>query len=155
MAKANYKTIEDYLNDLEINRREHVEAIRNTILQNLPAGFEEGIQYGMIGYFVPHSIYPAGYHVNPKEPLPFLGLAAQKNSINLYHFGLYVNNELMNWYLGEYPKFIKTRPDMGKSCLRFKKIDQPTLELIGQLVQKVSVEEFIVSYETIYKKTTS
>ncbi len=155
MNKNSFKTVEEYLNSLNEERRTQVEMLRESILQNLPKGFEEGIQYGMIGYYVPHSIYPAGYHVNPNEPLPFIGLAAQKNSINLYHFGIYMNNSLMQWYLGEYPNYFKTKPDMGKSCLRFKKIDQPTLALIGQLVEKISVEEFISLYETAYKKTTS
>ena len=105
-------------------------------LKNLPKGFKECISYGMLGYVVPHELYPNGYHVNPKLPLPFINLASQKNFIAVYHSGLYADPELMEWFVKVYPKHCKTKLDMGKSCIRFKKIDQIPMVLIGELVSK-------------------
>ena len=126
--------------------------LRQTILDNLPTGFEEIIQYGMPSYVVPHSIYPDGYHCNPKKPLPFLGIASQKNFVALYHMGMYEDQNLMNWFTGEYPNHCNLKLDMGKSCVRFKKIDKIPNELIGCLVSKMTVEEWINIYETNLKK---
>lgn len=148
------KTVEEYLNSLPYERQEPMRNLRNIILQNLPIGFEEGMQYGMIGYYVPFNIYPAGYHCDKKQPLPFASIASQKNSINIYNLGLYINEEIMNWYMGEYPKYIKTKPDMGKSCLRFKKAENLPYQLIAELMQKISVEEYIMMYEKAYKIST-
>jgi hypothetical protein len=151
--RSNKTTVEEYLQELPEERRGPMEELRGVILENLPEGLEEGMQYGMIGYFVPLSRYPKGYHCTPGEPLPFISLASQKNSINVYHMGMYMEEEILNWYLGEYPKYIKTKPDMGKSCIRFKKVDQLPLKLIGELMQKMSVERYIEIYEeAIVKK---
>lgn len=133
------------------DRQDAMIKLRKTILDNLPDGFKEGIGYGMIGYAVPHSLYPAGYHCDPKLPLPFMSFASQKNFIAFYHMGIYADPELLNWFQTEYAKVSKTKLDMGKSCVRFKKPDQIPFELIGQLVSKVKPEEWIETYERIYK----
>jgi hypothetical protein len=126
--------------------------LRETVLGNLPEGFEEAMSYGMIGYVVPHRLYPAGYHCDPKLPLPFVSIAAQKNFIALYHMGIYAMPELMDWFVTEYPKHSKAKLDMGKSCIRFKKANDIPLELIGQLMQKVTLETWVGVYETQYKR---
>jgi len=133
-------------------RREAMEKLRQTILDNLPVGFKEGIGYGMIGYAVPHSLYPAGYHCDPKLPLPFMSFASQKNFIAFYHMGLYADKELLDWFIHEFQQVSKTKLDMGKSCVRFKKPDQIPFELIGKLVSKMSPEEWISIYEKALKK---
>ena len=145
------KTVEQYINEIPQERREGVEKLRAVILQNLPVGFEEGMSYGMIGYYVPHSIYPAGYHCTPKLPLPFMSFANQKNSINFYHMELYANPDLYNWFVNEFPKYSCQKLDMGKSCIRFKKIAYIPFELIAKLVRKVTVEDWITSYESKFK----
>tara|TARA_R110002049_G_scaffold219075_2_gene390800 strand:+ start:160 stop:489 length:330 start_codon:yes stop_codon:yes gene_type:complete len=106
----------------------------------------------MIGYYVPHSIYPDGYHCNPKEPLPFMGFASHKNSINLYHSGIYAKKELYDWFVSEYPKHCKRKPDMGKSCICFKYLDDIPFDLIGELTRKMTPEKWIDIYETTTKK---
>ena len=126
--------------------------LRETIRQNLPEGFQEGMQYGMPGYSVPHSRYPAGYHVNPTQPLPFVGIASQKNFIALYHMGLYAMPPLLQWFQQEYPKHSKTKLDMGKSCIRFKKPQEIPYPLIGELMKKISPDEWIKCYEAALKK---
>lgn len=133
-------------------RKEAISQLRNTILDKLPDGFEECINYGMISYVVPHSVYPAGYHCDPKLPLPFLSFASQKNFIALYHMGLYADPELLDWFVSEYQKVSKTKLDMGKSCIRFKKPEQIPFELIGQLVSKMSPENWISVYEKALKR---
>ncbi|APY10800.1 hypothetical protein BWZ22_05910 [Seonamhaeicola sp. S2-3] len=143
---------DDYISQVPEDRQNALKNLRKTIKDNLPKGFEEGIQYGMIGYYVPHTIYPSGYHCNPKEPLPFMSFASQKNSVNLYHSGIYSNPELHDWFVKEYPKHCKRKLDMGKSCIRFKKIDEIPFELIGKLAKKITVEEWINIYETAIKK---
>lgn len=141
-------TIEQYLSELPEERQAPMEKLRQTILDNLPAGFTEGMGYGMIGYVVPFTKYPGGYHCDPKLPLPFASIASQKNNIALYHMGVYANPELLKWFTEEYPKHSKTKLDMGKSCIRFKKVDQIPYELIGELMSKISVDEWIETYET-------
>ena len=143
---------EDYINQVPEERQETLKKLRKIINQNLPKGFEEGIQYGMIGYYVPHTKYPDGYHCNPKEPLPFMSFASQKNSVNLYHSGIYAVPEIHDWFVKEYPKYVKRKLDMGKSCIRFKKLDDIPYELIGELCKKLTVEEWISTYETAIKK---
>lgn len=143
---------EDYISQVPEERQEALKKLRKIIKENLPKGFEEGIQYGMIGYYVPHSVYPDGYHCNPKEPLPFMSFASQKNSVNLYHSGIYAVPEIHDWFVAEYPKHSKRKLDMGKSCIRFKKVDDIPLELIAELCQKLSVNEWIDIYETAIKK---
>lgn len=145
-------TVEEYLNEVPVERKPALEKLRKVILDNLPKGFQEGMGYGMIGYAVPHSIYPKGYHCNPKLPLPFMSFASQKNSINFYHMGIYANKELYSWFVDEYPKYSSKKLDMGKSCMRFKKEEDIPYDLIGELVQKVSVEDWISTYETAFKK---
>lgn len=143
---------EEYINEVPEERKGAIERLRAVILKNLPKGFEEGISYGMIGYYVPHSIYPKGYHCDTKLPLPFMSFASQKNSINFYHMGIYANKDLYDWFVFEYPKYSNKKLDMGKSCVRFKKIEDIPFELIGQLVQKTSVESWINTYEAVFKK---
>ena len=144
--------VESYLNDLSEERKDVINQLRKVILKNLPKGFAEGMGYGMIGYFVPHSIYPNGYHCDPKQPLPFLSMASQKNFIALYHMGIYMNPTLMDWFTAEYAKRVKGKLDMGKSCIRFKKMDAIPFDLIGELVSKMSVDEWIACYEKALKR---
>ncbi|MES2778396.1 MAG: DUF1801 domain-containing protein [Bacteroidota bacterium] len=146
------KDVEDYLNQLPEDRIIPMVKLRDTILKNIPKGFSEGVGYGMMGYSVPHSIYPAGYHCTPTDPLPFAGIASQKNFIALYHMGIYANPELLKWFVEEYPKHCKTKLDMGKSCIRFKKFDQIPFELIGELMQKMTVKDWIALYEKNLKR---
>ena len=145
-------SVEAYIEQCPEDRRAVLERLRTLIKNKLPEGFEEGIQYMMIGYYVPHSLYPKGYHCNPKEPLPFLNLAFQKNSINLYHMGLYSNKELHDWFVNEYSKHCKLKPDMGKSCIRFKNIDQIPYKLLGDLFEKITPQDWIATYEKVIKK---
>lgn len=150
--KASGNTVEEILNNLPEDRGEAFNKLHTIIVQNLPKGFEAAISYGGLGYVVPHTIYPAGYHCKPTEPLPFAGLASQKNSINFYHMGIYSNPELLDWFVSEYPKHSKQKLDMGKSCVRFKKFDQIPFELIGELMQKMTVKQWIDLYESQLKK---
>ncbi|MBK9106828.1 MAG: DUF1801 domain-containing protein [Saprospiraceae bacterium] len=150
--KAEGKTVNEILTSLPDERIEAFNKLHDVILKNLPKGFEAAISYGGLGYVVPHKIYPGGYHCKPSEPLPFAGLASQKNSINFYHMGIYADPKLLNWFVTEYPKHSKQKLDMGKSCIRFKKFDEIPYKLIGDLMQKVSVEQWIQIYETKLKK---
>lgn len=145
-------TPQAYLAELPADRQEAMNQLRQTILENLPKGFDEIMASGMINYVVPHSLYPAGYHCDPKQPLPFLGLASQKNYIALYHMGLYADPELLEWFVSEYPKHSKAKLDMGKSCIRFKKPEQIPYQLIGELISRMSAEEWIELYESILKR---
>ena len=145
-------SVDDYIDQIPEDRQESVKKLRKTILENLPKGFEEGINYGMIGYYVPHSKYPDGYHCDPKLPLPFMNVASQKNSINLYHSGIYAKKELLDWFVTEYPKHCKRKLDIGKSCVRFKKVDEIPYELIRELVKKMTADEWIEIYEKAIKK---
>lgn len=145
-------TPQEYVDKLPQERKEAVSRLRTVILENLPEGFEETISYGMIGYVVPHSIYPDGYHCSPELPLPFINVASQKNYVALYHSGIYANEDLSNWFVSEYPNHVKTKLDMGKSCIRFKKMDQIPYELIGELVQKMTVRQWIEIYEKAIKR---
>jgi len=143
---------EDYISQLPEERIAPMQKLRETILNNLPKGFHEEINYGMIGYVVPHSLYPAGYHCDTKLPLPFMNIASQKNFIAFYHMGIYANPDLLSWFVAEYPNHVKTKLDMGKSCIRFKKPEQIPFELLGELVKKMSPEDWIALYEKNYKK---
>ncbi len=138
---------DDYISQVPKERQEALKKLRNVIQKNIPDGFEEGILYNMIGYYVPLSSYPSGYHCTPNTPLPFLNIASQKNSINLYHNGIYAMPEIHQWFVNEYPKHSKRKLDMGKSCIRFKKTDEIPYDLIAQLVQKISVDQWISTYE--------
>jgi len=141
------KTIQEYLAEVPADKIEGFNKLRETILANLPKGFIEVIAYGMIGYVVPLSIYPKGYHCDPKLPLGFVFIASQKNFIALYHMGIYANPKLMEWFVKEYIIQCKHKPDMGKSCIRFKKTDQIPFLLIGELMRKISVDDWVKLYE--------
>lgn len=146
--QRNVHSVEEYISLVPENQKDAVLRLREVINQNIPSGFSEQISYGMIGWVVPHSLYPAGYHCNPQLPLPFLNIAAQKNFIAVYHMGIYASPSLMEWFVSEYPKFSKQKLDMGKSCMRYKKPDLIPFELIGELAQKISVNEWINLYES-------
>lgn len=145
-------TVDEYIKELPEDRKEVIEKIRKVILDNLPKGFEETISYGMLGYVVPHSIYPKGYHCNTNLPLPFINIASQKNFIALYHMGIYAEPVLLDWFVSEFPKHSKSKLDMGKSCIRFKKMDDIPYELIGQLASKMTTEDWINKYESAFVK---
>lgn len=147
------QTVAVYLEEIPEERKAAFLQLRKTMLNNLPKGFQEQISYGMIGYVVPHSIYPNGYHCDPKLPLPFVAIASQKHFIALYHMGIYAKPELLEWFVSEYPKHSKQKLDMGKSCIRFKKWDQIPFELIATLMQKMDVEQWIRCYETQFVKS--
>ncbi len=145
-------TIDQYLKAIPEERQPAMNKLHTTILEHLPKGFEPVMNYGMIGYVVPHSAYPDGYHCDPKLPLPFMNIASQKNFIAVYHMGIYSNPELMEWFVTQYPNYVKTKLDMGKSCVRFKKIETLPFELIGELTSKLTVDEWINLYEKSVKK---
>lgn len=146
------KTPQEYIDSLPEVRKIVINKLRNVILKNIPKGFEEMMGYGMLGFAVPHTIYPNGYHCDPKMPLPFLGIASQKNFVALYHMGIYADPELSAWFVAEYPKHAKTKLDMGKSCIRFKKMEDIPYDLIGELVTKMTVQDWISRYENNFKK---
>jgi uncharacterized protein YdhG (YjbR/CyaY superfamily) len=145
-------TPDQYISELPEDRKIAMEQLRKVVLDNLPAGFKEVMSYGMLGYCVPHEIYPNGYHCNPKDPLPFFAIASQKNSINIYHMMLYADKELHDWFVAEYPKYSKSKLDMGKSCIRFKKTADIPYDLIGELMSKVTLDQWIERYESTLKK---
>jgi hypothetical protein len=149
--KASGQTVQDILANVPEERVEAFNKLHEVIVKNLPKGFEPGISYGGLGYVVPHTIYPAGYHCKPLEPLPFAGISSQKNAISFYHMGIYSDPQLMEWFLAEYPKHSKQKPDMGKSCIRFKKLNEIPYELIGKLMTKMTVQDWINIYETKLK----
>ena len=151
--KTEAETPDQYLDQLPPERFEAMKKLRKSILDNLPDGFEETMSYGMIGYVVPHSKYPPGYHVKPELPLPFINIASQKNFVALYHMGIYADKQLLDWFTSEYPRHCSTKLDMGKSCIRFKKMDQIPYSLINELVKKISVEDWIELYEKSVKRT--
>lgn len=150
--KANGNTVEAILSNLPEDRAEPFNKLHEVIMANLPEGFEAAISYGGLGYVVPHTLYPEGYHCKPVEPLPFAGLASQKNSINFYHMGIYSDPDLLDWFVNEYPKHSKRKLDMGKSCIRFKKFDEIPYELMGELMRKMSVADWVAIYESNLKK---
>lgn len=150
--KTEGNTVEAILSNVPPERAGAFNSLHKTIVNNLPEGFEAAISYGMLGYVVPHRIYPAGYHCKPAEPLPFASIASQKNSINFYHMGIYANPELLDWFVAEFPKHSKQKLDMGKSCIRFKKLEEIPYELIGELMTKMSVQQWIDLYESKFKK---
>ena len=140
-------TPEEYVESLPDDRRNAINEMRKVIKKNMPKGFKETMGYGMLGYVVPHSLYPAGYHCDPKTPLPFMGLASQKNFIALYHMGIYANPTLLKWFTNEFPKHSKAKLDMGKSCIRFKKPAEIPMKLIGELAGKMTPNDWIDLYE--------
>jgi uncharacterized protein YdhG (YjbR/CyaY superfamily) len=146
------KTPQEYIDSLPPDRKEAISKIREVILQNLPDGFEECLGYGMLGYVVPHSVYPQGYCCNPKVPLPYMNLGSQKNFIVLHAMCVYGSNVLLDWFVEEYPKHCRTKLDMGKGCIRFKKLDDIPYELIGQLASKLTVQQWITICESTFRK---
>lgn len=145
-------TVQEYLDAIPEERKPYFNKLREVILANIPDGFEEILQYGMVSWSVPHSIYPDGYHCKPAEPLPFAHIASQKNFIAVYHMGIYANDEIMEWFTTEYPKHCKRKLDMGKSCIRFKKMEEIPYELIGELMTKFTTQNWIDLYEKKLKK---
>lgn len=145
-------SVDEYFESLPDDRKGAMIRLRKVILDNIPPGFSEQMSYGMVGYVVPHSIYPPGYHCDPKLPLPFVNIASQKNFIALYHMGIYGDKEILDWFTTEYPKHSSSKLDMGKSCIRFKKPEQIPFEIIGQLMEKITVEDWIKTYEEVHKK---
>lgn len=143
----NAKTVESYIDGLPIERIEPMKKLRAEILKNLPVGYAEKMGYGMIGYVVPFDRYPQGYHVDSSQELSLLHMGSMKNHIALYHYGLYLDLELLNWFKSEYQKYSKQRLDIGKSCIRFKKIDEIPYGLIGEMMRWISVEQWIILYE--------
>ena len=146
------KTVAEYVKELAADRQEAIEQLRSVIKKKLPKGFQEEMNYGMIGYVVPHTLYPKGYHCKPTDPLPFMNIASQKNFIAVYHMGLYADPELMKWFTTEYPKHSTQKLDMGKSCIRFKKPEQIPFKLIGELASKMSPKQWIERYEQAFRK---
>jgi hypothetical protein len=140
-------TPDEYFQLIPDDRKPAMNRLRQTILANLPKGFEETISYGMIGYVVPKTIYPAGYHCDPKLPLPFMAIASQKNFVAFYHMAIYADKQLHDWFTAEYPKHSKLKLDMGKSCTQFKKPDEIPFELLGELTRKITPEKWIEFYE--------
>jgi hypothetical protein len=145
-------TPQEYIDSLPDDRKKVMSELRKAIKKNIDKKFSEGMGYGMMGYSVPHKIYPAGYHCDPKQPLPFMGIASQKNFIAVYHMGVYADKKLLDWFVKEYPKHAKTKLDMGKSCIRFKKMDDVPVKLIGELAGKMSASEWIALYEKNLKR---
>jgi hypothetical protein len=141
----------EYFDRLSDDRKIAMNRLRQILLGNLPEGFKEVMGYGMPSYVVPHSVYPAGYHCDPKLPLPFISIASQKNHIALYHMGIYSDSNLLDWFKKEYAKVSKARLDMGKSCVRFKKTDQIPFKLIGELVRRMTPLSWIEIYESQIK----
>lgn len=150
--KTSATSVEEYLKEIPEDKKEAFHLLRKTILDSIPEGFREEMSYGMIGYVVPHSIYSNGYHCNTKLPLPFISLAYQKNFISFYHMGLYAIPKLLEWFTLEYHKLIEKKADMGKSCIRFKNTDQIPFSIIAELVQKITVQDWVDCYESQLKK---
>lgn len=147
------KTVDEYIEKLPEDRKAPVSKLRETVKRNLPEGFEECISYKMIGFVVPHSTYPDGYHCDPKLPLPFINIASQKNFVALYHSGIYADKKLHDWFVDEYPKHVSTKLDMGKSCIRFKNTNKIPYDLIAELCQKMTPQEWISLYKKNIKKS--
>ena len=143
---------DDYISQIPEERQGPVQKLREIINANLSDGFKETMSYGMIGYVVPHTIYPDGYHCTPELPLPFMNIASQKNFIGVYHMGMYADKDILNWFTEEYGKRCKYKLDMGKSCVRLKRMDDVPYDLIGELAAKMSANEWIELYERNLKK---
>jgi len=148
--KSEAKTPDEYIAELPEDRKVAVQKLREIALKNLPKGFKEVISYGMLGYVVPHELYPKGYHCTPDLPLPFFNIASQKNSLNIYHMAIYADSDLYKWIVDEYPKYSNAKLDMGKGCIRFKKVDAIPFEMIGELLSKISPQQWIEIYEKAF-----
>lgn len=150
--KSRATNIKEYLAELPEDRRKAIKIVRDVILKNLPKGYEEILQNGAIGYVVPHSIYPAGYHCDPKQPLPYVGLASQKNHMAIYMMCIYSDPDQEKWFRDAWTK-TGLKLDMGKSCVRFKKIEDVPLDVVGKAIKRVPVKKFIDFYEKIINTT--
>ena len=150
--KIQAKDIEEYIQNIPEERKEVFTKLMDVIRTNIPEGFSEELGYGMPAWVVPHSLYPKGYHCSTELPLPFVSIASQKNFIALYHMGIYATPELLHWFVGEYPKHCLRKLDMGKSCIRFKNIDDIPFELIGELMQKMTTKDWVNKYESVFHK---
>ena len=150
--KSDAKSVEEYVNNLPENRKDAINRLRDVIKKNLPKGFTEEMNYGMIGYVVPLSIYPDGYLGNNSQPLPFINIGKQKNYVSVYHMGLYAEGDLYDWFVKEWGIHSSRKLDMGKCCIRFKKLDEIPYKLIGELVAKVNPQQWIETYEKAIKK---
>jgi len=149
--KSAAATVDEYLKGLPADRKEAIGAVRKVILANLPRGYEEVMQYGMISYVVPHSLHPAGYHCKPSEPLPYASLGSQKNHMAIYLYTVYGHKETETWFRAAYLATGK-KLNMGKSCVRFKKLDQLPLDVIGQVIARTPVDKYIAAVETALKQ---
>ncbi|MFN4762664.1 DUF1801 domain-containing protein [Gillisia sp. Q332] len=143
---------EEYLQELPEDRKAIIQKLRKSILDHIPDGFQETMSYGMIGYVIPHSLYPKGYHCTPKVPLPFLSIASKKNFVALYHMGIYADKDLLNWFTSAYKKFSARKLDIGKSCIRFQKPEDIPYDLIAELVSKITPQDWIQTYEGSFKQ---
>lgn len=152
MAQSSAATPDEYLDELEPERRAALGRLREVFRANLPEGFEETMSYGMIAFVVPHSVYPDGYHCNPKLPLPFISLASQKQYLAVYHMGLYADDELMQWFRAAWAERVEGRLDMGKSCIRLRKVDQVPHDLFGELAGRMTPQDWIERYEARVKR---
>jgi uncharacterized protein YdhG (YjbR/CyaY superfamily) len=149
--KVEASSVENYFENITEERQEAMKKLWKVVSDNVPAKFEAVLSYGMPGYVVPHSVYPAGYHCNTKLPLPFMSIASQKNFVAFYHMGIYAKPELLKWFVDEYPKHVKTKLDMGKSCIRFKKVESIPYELLGELMTKMTANQWIETYENAFR----
>jgi hypothetical protein len=146
------KTVEEYIEKVDdTSKQAAIIKLRDVIQKNIPEGFEEGMNYNMIGYYIPHSLYPSGYHCDTKQPLPFMNIAAQKNFVAVYHMGVYADDTLLQWFTSEHSKRVKGKLDMGKSCIRYKKPEEIPFDLIGELVSKITAQDWIETYEAQIK----
>ena len=152
ISKKKYNSPKEYISDQPENRQEALLKLEKVLQENLPEGIAEVIQYGMIGFVIPHSIYPEGYHTNPSDPLPFVGLANQKNHVALYHMGIYSDKKLLEWFEKSYAELNIGKLDMGKSCIRFKNTNKIPFELIAELSRKMALDDFIKMYDD-YKES--
>ena len=148
---SNTKTPDEYIDQLPEDHKDPISKLRKIINQNIDKGFSEEINYGIIGWVVPHSLYADGYHCNSKLPLPFLSIAYQKKFVAVYHMGIYASPKLLDWFVSEYLKHCSSKLDMGKSCIRFKKIKNLPYDLIGELASKMYAKDWIQLYESVVK----
>jgi uncharacterized protein YdhG (YjbR/CyaY superfamily) len=150
--KSNALTIKQYIDSIPEDRKKVINRLIDVISHNIPKGFSKVISYGYPGFVIPHLLYPDGYHCDTKLPLPFISVASQKHFVAVYHCGLYANSKLMNWFLSEYPKYSNRKLDMGKGCIRFKKIEEIPYKLIGELSSKMTTKDWISIYEKNIKR---
>ena len=141
-----------YIQQISPEFKDRFEQLFQVVQNNIPNHFEKGMLYNMPSFYVPLSYYPSGYHCKPKQHLPFISVAAQKNFIALYHMGVYADNEVFDWFVSSYTALVGRKPDMGKSCIRFKHLEQIPFDLIGELCQKITVDEYIAQYEAILSR---